>query len=127
MNLTTNFTLEEFACHDQNRTPVPVGFMSNVQMLAENLQVLRDTIGAPIHVNSGYRTPEYNDSVGGKPNSFHKTAMAADITTKNMTPKQLKAVIERLIEEGKMRQGGIGLYAGFVHYDIRGYKARWYQ
>jgi len=125
MNLTKNFTLEEFACHDENRTPVPRGFYMNVQKLADNLQVLRDEIEAPIHINSGYRTPEYNASIGGVPNSFHKTAMAADITTKDMTPKQLKAVIERLIGEGKMRQGGIGLYAGFVHYDVRGYQARW--
>ena len=24
-----------------------------------------------------------------------------------------------------MKEGGVGLYNGFVHYDIRGTKARW--
>jgi uncharacterized protein YcbK (DUF882 family) len=52
-------------------------------------------------------------------------AKAADITTKNKTPKQLAAIIEKLIAQKKMKQGGLGIYAGFIHYDIRGAKARW--
>jgi hypothetical protein len=44
---------------------------------------------------------------------------------KGMTPKQVLLVIERLIKEGKMMQGGIGVYNTFTHYDIRGTKARW--
>ena len=51
--------------------------------------------------------------------------MAADITTKDMTPKQLKAVIGTPHRRRKMRQGGVGLYAGFVHYDVKAYQARW--
>lgn len=121
--LTTNFYLEEFAC--KNGTPVPDELMANVKLLAENLQALRDEIGEPIHVNSGYRTPEYNKKIGGKPLSQHLKAKAADLTTKNYRPKQLAAVIEKLIKSGKMKQGGIGIYPGFVHYDIRGTSARW--
>jgi len=32
-----------------------------------------------------------------------------------------------LIRAGKMKEGGVGLYVsqGFVHYDIRGTRARW--
>lgn len=124
MQLSKNFYLEEFNCRDG--TPVPAKFFDNVKTLASNLQVLRDFIGEPIHINSGYRTPEYNKKVGGKKNSQHLTASAADIACKSRTPKQLASVIERLIKEGKMRQGGIGIYPGFVHYDIRGVRARWY-
>lgn len=123
MQLTTNFHLDEFKCKDGNG--VPTDLLPNVQLLAKNLQVLRDFLGAPLHINSGYRSIAYNKKVGGKPLSQHLKAKAADITTKNKSPKQLAAIIEKLIAEGKMKQGGLGIYPGFVHYDVRGNKARW--
>lgn len=123
MQLTTNFDLAEFACKDG--TPVPKNLLSNVELLAANLQVLSDYLGESIHINSGYRTPAYNAKVGGKPNSYHMKAMAGDLTVKSKTPKQLAAIIEKLIAEKKMKQGGLGIYPGFVHYDVRGTKARW--
>lgn len=123
MQLTKNFTTEEFRCHDG--TPVPSEFEQNVKVLANNLQILRDFLEEPIHVNSGYRTPIYNAKVGGKKKSQHLLAKAADITVKSKTPKQLGAVIEKLITQGKMKQGGLGIYPGFVHYDVRGTRARW--
>jgi|ADGO01.1.fsa_nt_gi Uncharacterized protein conserved in bacteria len=123
VQLATNFSLSEFTCKDG--TPVPDEYMNNVRLLAVNLQVLRDHIGEPIHVNSGYRSPDYNKKVGGKKNSYHLKGMAADITCKSKSPKQLAAIIEKLIADRKMKQGGIGIYAGFIHYDVRGYKARW--
>lgn len=123
--LTTNFSLEEFRCHDEHHSPVPEPFLENVQLLATNLQVLRDYIGVPIHINSGYRTPAYNASVGGKKGSYHLKAMAADIRTDKHSPEQLAAIIETLIKERKMKQGGIGIYKTFVHYDVRGRRNRW--
>lgn len=121
--MTKNFLLSEFACNDG--TPVPEELICNVETLAKNLQVLRDDIGESIHVNSGYRTPVYNEKVGGKKNSYHLKAMASDVTAKSFTPKRLAARIEKLIAEKKMKQGGLGIYPGFVHYDVRGTKARW--
>lgn len=123
MELTKNFDLEEFACRDGS--PVPVELVPNVKELAKNLQVIRDYLGEPVHINSSYRTPTYNAKVGGAKKSQHLLAKAADITVKSKTPKQLKAIIEKLIAEKKIKQGGIGLYKGFVHYDIRGRAARW--
>lgn len=123
MQLTKNFSLEEFRCKDG--TPVPTEFYKNVQELAINLQVLRDHLDEPVHVNSGYRTPVYNAKVGGKKKSKHLEAKAGDITVKSKTPRQLGAIIEKLIAQGKMKQGGMGVYPGFVHYDTRGTRARW--
>lgn len=123
MQLTKNFSLHEFYTHDG--TPVPEKYMDNVRELAKNLQVIRDEIGEPLRINSAYRHPAYNKKIGGAKNSQHLTASAADVTAKNYTPKQLAAVIERLIKQGKVKQGGIGIYPGFTHYDIRGKKARW--
>lgn len=121
--LTANFNIAEFACHDG--TPVPDSLECNVIVLAHNLQILRDYLGEPVRLNSGYRTPAYNKKIGGAPKSQHIQAKAADITVKSKTPKQLAAIIEKLISQGEMKQGGIGIYPGWVHYDIRGTKARW--
>jgi uncharacterized protein YcbK (DUF882 family) len=123
MQLTENFELIEFVCKDGS--PVPDEYMHNVKLLAENLQVLRDELGEPIRINSAYRSPNYNKRIGGKPASKHLIAQAADITVKGKTPKQLALIIERLISQRKMKQGGLGVYPGFVHYDVRGTKARW--
>ena len=124
MKLTKNFYLSEFACNDG--TQVPEEYIGNVKLLAKNLQVLRDYIGEPINISgSGYRTYEWNKKVGGATRSLHLSASAADISAKNYSPRRLTRIIRKLIKKGKMTQGGLGLYNGFVHYDVRGYKARW--
>ena len=113
--LTNDFHLREFKCNDG--TQVPANLLCNVQELAENLQVLRDFIGVRINLNSGYRTKTYNEKVGGSPRSQHLLAKAGDLVTPKHTPKQLAAIIKKLISEGKMKQGGVGVYPSFVHYD----------
>lgn len=123
MELTKDFDLEEFYCKDG--TAIPVEYIPNVQKLANNLQVLRDVLKEPIHINSSYRHPAYNARIGGKPESQHLTASAADITVKSKSPKQLKTIIEKLIVQKKLWFGGIGLYKGFLHVDIRESPARW--
>jgi uncharacterized protein YcbK (DUF882 family) len=122
MKLTKNFSLSEFACHDG--TPVPESKIDNVKALANNLQVIRDELGAPLQILSGYRTPTWNTKVGGAAKSMHKEAKAADLTTKGLSPRQLHAKIASLIKAGKIADGGLGLYRGFVHYDI-GAVRRW--
>lgn len=123
MQLTKNFELSEFNCRDGRG--VPPEYMANVKKVAENLQILRDHIGEAIHINSCYRPTDYNKKIGGAPNSQHLTASAADITAKSYTPKQLATVVEKLIIEGKLKFGGLGIYPGFIHVDIRKKKARW--
>lgn len=123
MKLTEHFSTDEFACHDG--TKVPNQYMHNLLELAENLEVLRGEVGLPIHINSGYRTKPYNATIGGELKSKHLIAQAADIVIKGMTPKQVAKTIELLISEGKMKEGGLGRYRSFTHYDVRGSKARW--
>ncbi|MGV3459920.1 MAG: YcbK family protein [Flavobacterium sp.] len=124
MNLTPNFTIKEFGCKDG--TPVPEEFLANVTELAKNLQVLRDYLSVPVEITgSGYRTPAHNKKVKGAKNSQHLYAKAADINAQGYTPAKLAQMIVILIASGKMKQGGIGIYRNFVHYDIRGTKARW--
>jgi uncharacterized protein YcbK (DUF882 family) len=123
MQLTRNFYLQEFECKDG--TPMPAELIPNVQKLANNLQVLRDFLNEPIFILSGHRTPVYNAKVGGAKKSRHLTAEAGDLSVKSKTPRQLAGIIEKLIAQGKMQQGGLGIYKGFVHYDVRKTKARW--
>lgn len=121
---STNFKLAEFDCTDG--TAVPAEYYPNVQKLMKQLETLRSELGgAGITINSSYRTVAHNKKVGGKSNSQHLYAKAADIAVKGYTPEQVHTKIEALIKAGKMTQGGLGLYNTFVHYDIRGNKARW--
>lgn len=123
-SVSAHFSLSEFACNDG--TEVPKKYRGNVQELMNNLEVVRNYFGGkPIVVNSGYRTAAYNKKVGGAANSQHLTAKASDITISGYTPKQIGSAIIKLISEGKLKEGGVGIYKTFVHYDIRGIKARW--
>ena len=122
MKLTTNFSLNEFNKRNYN---VPTDVLRNLLELAKNLQVLRDEVKKPIKITSGYRPAELNAKVGGAKSSRHITGQAADFKIEGYTPKQVAAIIEKLIAEGKMKQGGLGTYSTWVHYDVRGTAARW--
>ena len=125
MKLTKNFSRKEFECKDGS--PMTIAQFENIKELAKNLQVLRDALDKPIHITNAYRSRNHNQSVGGSKTSQHILGKAADIYVEDLTPKELAKVIEGLIEEGKMSEGGIGIYTKnkFLHYDIRGFKARW--
>ena len=126
VQLTTNFSLAEFSCNDKKNTPVPCEYLPNVTKLAIELQKLRDIIGCPIHINSGYRTPAYNASLEGSAvHSQHMLALAADCTTIDYTPNKFADLVEKLISEGKVNFKGLGRYNGFTHLDCREKKARW--
>lgn len=60
---------------------IPAEAEANLRRLAENvLDPLRELWGAPIYVNSGYRSAALNAAVGGVPTSEHLSGRAADIT-----------------------------------------------
>jgi len=121
--LTENFRLQEFQSKDGAGFPPSV--LINLSKLANNLQVLRNELKQSITITSGYRSPKHNKSVGGVANSQHVLGNACDLQAKNTTPVQLATFIQKLILEGKMEQGAVGIYPTFVHYDIRGTRVRW--
>lgn len=123
MKITANFKLSEF--NSKDGSPMPDDVRHNVIKLACNLQRLRNVLKARITVNSGYRSPNHNKAVGGAKNSQHLTGKAADIVVNGFDSIQVKETIEQLIQDGEMLQGGLKAYNSFVHYDIRGQKARW--
>ena len=123
MKLSKNFSLSEFDCNDGSTTPDEV--IVNLRLLAEQLQILRDFIGKAITINSGYRSPHYNKKIGGASRSQHKLGTAADIRVEGVSPREIHGIISELIKDGRMKEGGLGKYSSFTHYDIRGTKARW--
>ena len=125
--LTDNFHLKEWKCKEGGGTGVPWDLVPNVARCAKNLQALRDYLGRPITLISGWRGPLYNEKIGGAKKSQHLTGKAADIRVKGLDPVEVAEAIFSLIESGKMEEGGVGIYpkSNFVHYDCRGTKARW--
>ena len=103
MILTKNFTLEEMCASDTARrlgiinTPGEVE-VENLQALCENvLQPLRDSIGRPIAINSGYRSVALNRAVGGSMKSQHLKGEAADLSGASGL---LRPMFAAIIEEG---------------------------
>lgn len=95
----------------------------NIVPTLKVLDAVRRSMGTPFTVTSGYRSPEYNRSVGGAPNSLHVQFSAVDIWVRNRTPAEVKAAILRVLgEEFVSRFMGVGVYFsnGFVHVDTRG-------
>lgn len=98
MILTKNFTLAELVYSNTAKArgidnSLPPYLMRNAQALAERLQFIRDTLGVPITISSGYRCPELNKAVGGSKTSQHQLCLAADIHAKGYTAQELFEVI----------------------------------
>ena len=136
MRLTKNFELNEFIksrfFDEQTQKKVLASFeenkgvlLPNIVKLANQLQVLRDYFNSPIIINIAYRPKWYELEKGRSGNSKHTLGIAADFNVKGKTPKEVREAIEDLILKGEMLQGGLGKYDTFVHYDIRGNRARW--
>jgi len=121
--MTEHFKKEEFRSKDGAHFPYEV--KQNLKVLAEQLEVLREHFQKPININSGYRSPEHNAKVGGAENSQHLLGKAADVVIDGISPDEVADAIEFLIENKMMKQGGLGRYVDFTHYDIRGKKSRW--
>ena len=123
MQVTKNFKLSELEFSDA----IPPELVANAIELLKNLQVIRDHFQRPIVIISGYRSPARNAQVGGADKSQHLEAKAADIKIAGVPTEEIYNRIDKLIAQGLIKQGGLGKYikSGFVHYDIRGSKARW--
>jgi len=58
--------------------------IANMKRLCGWLEVLRERYGAPIIINSGYRSPQLNKAIHGVAGSNHMTGCAADIRVSGM-------------------------------------------
>jgi hypothetical protein len=104
-----NFKVREFACKDGSQAVFIDSYLVSI------LDILRNTIGKPVYINSGYRTPTRNKAVGGSKYSYHIRGMAADIRVENMTAKEIAKELDKIIPN----ECGIIVYNTWVHIDTR--------
>lgn len=115
--VTKNFKVKEFRCADGS----PI--IKIYDQFIKALQKLRDKIGLPIAISSGYRTKSYNSTCKGAiDNSEHTKGKAADIKISVLTPLQVAELADSL-----KVFSGIGVYPTFTHVDTGNYHGYWYQ
>lgn len=128
MQITAHFSLEEFDLpvkkaqkHGLQGEKYPTEWIdSRLRPLCKALETVREAFSRPITVISAYRTPPYNAAIGGAPQSQHKEGRAADFVVEGVPPRKVHAKILALYGTGAIEIGGLGLYPGFVHLDVRG-------
>lgn len=107
MKLTDNFTYEEFIHSDIadkygiDNEPARGDVRDYIVLLAQTLQKIRDSLGEPIRISSGYRCKELNDMVGGATNSDHLFGCAADIRCSDN--KKLFDLIREMMKNGEIQ------------------------
>ena len=90
-----NFTISELVKSDTaeqhgiNNTPDINSLDNLLELIFYVLQPLRDKLGKPMVITSGYRNSQVNKLVGGANNSGHLYGQAADFIVKGMTPAQV--------------------------------------
>jgi hypothetical protein len=107
LSLAANFVLDEVMQEHKGRYAL---FQPHV---IEHMQAIRTASGGSITVNSGYRSPGYNESVGGVTHSRHMYGDAADMDPSAVS---LDRLAELCYAEGA---GYVGMYSTFVHCDWR--------
>jgi uncharacterized protein YcbK (DUF882 family) len=127
--LSRHFTVEEFDCKDG--TKVAKRDYNGLEYLCRTyLEPLRAKYGR-VTINSGFRTVSHNRSIGGASNSMHVYTIhdgndqAADVQCAKGGPKDWHRTLNAIRSKKRKGKGGLGLYARFVHVDIRDYKADW--
>lgn len=116
MQLSQHFTLEELTVTHQKlpNDPGP-GEVYALTKLANNvLEPIRDLLGCPLKINSGYRSREVNKAVGGASNSQHMKGEAADIVPLCKDAITLELCFEA-IRQSKIPYDQLVLEFGWIH------------
>lgn len=106
--ISEHFRAKEFQCKDGSESILVA------EELLGTLEDIRMHFKAPVYINSGYRTPKWNEKVGGTTNSYHCKGMAADIWVKGHSSTEVAKYANSI-----MKDGGIIRYTNFVHIDVR--------
>lgn len=90
MNLSDHFTLEELTVTDTGLPNVPSDEQKQrlAHLAAYALERVRTLLGAPIKINSAFRSPAVNEKVHGSKTSAHMRGDAADMVPVNIDLKE---------------------------------------
>lgn len=113
-NISKYFKVKEFACKDGS----PIVFIDDY--LYTILDILRNKLGKPVIITSGYRTPEWNKKCNGAKYSYHMRGMAADIRVNGMSAREVANKLNAIVPN----ECGIIVYKSWVHFDVRTDKYR---
>lgn len=86
MNLSDHFTLGEMTrtSHQEIQDePNPKALRNLKRLCIHFLEPIREVLGCPVQISSGYRSFMVNKAVGGVPTSAHRFGRAADFSTKD--------------------------------------------
>lgn len=84
--VTPSFWLSEFFKSDTaarkriDNTPKAIHLANIKNVLAPGMQRVRELLGAPVHISSGFRSDALNAAIGGSLRSQHSLGLAADFT-----------------------------------------------
>ena len=118
---TKNFKVSEFACKHCGKNEID-------QRVLNMAQEIRDYLGVPVHVNSGYRCIEHNKNVGGVKGSKHTLGKAADLSCSLGAAKMFEAVKELHDKQGKLKDLDYCIkYKTFIHIDCGGKRKNLYE
>lgn len=108
LDIAPNFVVSEYMVASKGRW----GILQPHHV--EKLQEIRDAIGGPLTITSGYRNPTYNAGVGGATYSRHMYGDGADLDASGWSVEELGLVCEDLGADY------VGLYEdGHTHCDWR--------
>lgn len=122
--LSQNFSLEELTRSDYAITHKIDNNPSNKEIknltdLCENvLQPIRDFLGKPLTISSGYRSKVLNRAIGGANGSEHELGLAADIPESSATFKEIEYAVNML-------DLPVGQLIDEISVDKNGKKSRW--
>lgn len=120
----SNFTWDE-ATRGGTRMPASSSITGNIIKAAHALDDIRALLGnEPIKVTSWYRPPAVNQAVGGVSNSTHIDGHGVDFYHSRLSTDQ---TFSRIWATWGNRGGLAPSYRhGFIHMDLRGYRATWH-
>ena len=113
MKITKNFELAEFikspTAEKLNIDNTPRNeYINNIIKLVEKImQPIRDEIGQPITITSGFRCNILNNAIGGAKTSQHLTGDACDFKVKGgkKAINEVFDIIKKMIEDKKITVG----------------------
>jgi len=103
------FKYQEFDSPDQKGS----GEKYMNKILLDMLDEVREIVGEPLIITSGYRSEDWNTKVGGVNGSSHTKGLAVDIAVRNS--RMRFKLLNALQEVGVNR---IGIADNFIHIDI---------